>query len=130
MHETETIRAGLQGLIDRRQFTSAALMALLGGVTVTVLGCDSSSSPTAPSDGARAGSVSANHGHTATITSAQLTAGQGVTLDIRGSADHLHTVVLTVAEVGQIASGQRVSKSSTAQSSLSEPLHSHTVVFN
>lgn len=123
-------RQDTDDLIARREFTNAALLALLSGVTVTVIGCgDSYDNPTSPS-GSRTGTVSANHGHAAIITSAQLMSGQAVTLDIRGSADHPHTVVLTMAEVGQIASGQRISKPSSSESSLSEPLHSHTVVFN
>jgi len=120
-------------LCDRRQFTSAAILALLSGVTVTIVGCGSSDdSPTAPSggSGSRSGTVSANHGHTAVITSAQLSAGQSVTLDIRGTADHPHTVVLTMAEVGQVAGGQRVSKTSSADGSASQAVHSHTVIFN
>jgi len=128
-------RPDVATLFDRRQFTNATLLALLSGVTVTIVGCGSSDdSPTAPSggggSGSRTGSVSANHGHNAVITSAQLTAGQGVTLDIRGTADHPHTVVLTMAEVGQVAGGQRVSKVSSSDPSASFGLHGHTVIFN
>jgi len=118
-------------LLDRREFTSAALMTLLSGVTVTIIGCgsDSPTSPTTnPND--RAGNVLANHGHTAVIASAVLTAGNAVTLDIRGTADHPHTVMLTMAEVGQIAAGQRVSKTSSTEGSLAFGTHSHSVVFN
>lgn len=118
-------------LLDRREFTSAALMALLGGVTVTIIGCgsDSTTAPT-PNPNERAGTVTANHGHTAAITNAALSAGNAVTLDIRGTADHPHTVVLSMAEVGQIAAGQRVSKASSTDGSATFGTHSHTVVFN
>jgi hypothetical protein len=72
-----------------------------------------------------AGTISANHGHSAVVTGAQLSAGNGVTLNIQGSAGHPHTVQLSSGEVQQIADGQRVSKvSSTDQS------HSHQVSFN
>jgi hypothetical protein len=71
------------------------------------------------------GSISANHGHTATITRAQLTAGGALGLNIQGSASHPHSVSLSQAEVGQIAAGMRVSKESSADSA-----HSHTVTFN
>ncbi len=131
MSEGTSDRPDVATLIDRRQFTNATLLALLSGVTVTIIGCGGSDdSPTSPSDGSRAGSVSANHGHSAVITSAQLTAGQGVTLDIRGTADHPHAVVLTMTEVGQIAGGQRLTKTSSSEASSSFALHSHTVVFN
>jgi hypothetical protein len=36
--------------------------------------------------------ISANHGHSAVITGAQLTAGGAVELNIRGTATHAHTV--------------------------------------
>lgn len=118
-----------QRLLDRREFTTATLMALLSGVTVTVIGCDSES-PTAPNAGDVAGSVTANHQHSAIITDAQLDAGNAVTLDIRGGADHPHTVQLTMNEVGQIAAGQRVSKTSSTDGSATFGIHSHTVIFN
>jgi hypothetical protein len=69
--------------------------------------------------------VSANHGHVATVTGAQITAGGSVLLDIRGSADHPHTLSLTAAEVAQIGAGARVSKASSTDAS-----HDHTVTFN
>ncbi len=59
------------------------------------------------------------------ITGAQLTAGGALALDIRGPADHTHSVSLSASEITSIAGGQRVSKSSTTSSS-----HGHTVTFN
>ena len=124
--------------LNRREFTSAAVMALLGGVTVTVMGC-SSSSPMTPTDPdpdpggggtGRSGTVSENHGHTATITAAQISAGQSVTLDIRGDGDHPHLVAVTMAEVMQIAAGQEVSKVSSVDQSITTGPHSHIVTFN
>jgi hypothetical protein len=121
--------AEFQRLLDRREFTTATLMALLSGVAVTVVGCDSES-PTAPNEGDVAGNVTANHGHTAVITDAQLDAGNAVTLDIRGGADHAHSVVLTMPEIGQIAAGQQISKTSSTNGSPTFGTHSHTVIFN
>ncbi len=128
-----TVRA-----LDRREFTSAALLALLGGVTVTVVGCSDSGSPTQPGPtppnpggpSSITGTVSINHGHTAVITGAQLSAGGGVTLDISGTADHPHTVDLTAAEVVQIANRQRVTKTASTNPSAIFGPHNHTVVFN
>jgi hypothetical protein len=105
-------------------------MALLAGVAISITGCgdDGPSSPsTQAGGGARdvMGSISANHGHAATVAAAQITAGSSVTLDIMGSANHTHRVELSAGEVSQIGSGQRVSKvSSTDQA------HDHTVTFN
>jgi hypothetical protein len=116
-------------LTTRREFTAQAVMALLSGVTITISGCGGSSSPAGPSapapPGGAAASVSDNHGHTATLTSAEITGGASVTLQIRGVADHPHTVVLTGPEINQIGAGGRVSKTSST-----DVAHNHTVTFN
>jgi len=129
MNETKTL--------DRRTFTLEAALAVLSGVAITISGCGGSSSgpsspsgpaptPTpAPAAGDKVGSISANHGHTAVVVSAQLTAGGAIGLDIRGSADHPHTVELSAADIAAIAANQRVSRSSTNNSG-----HDHTVTFN
>ena len=115
---------------ERRAFTLQSVLALLSGVTITVTACGGGDSPTSPGPGQTSGngvsgSVSANHGHSAVITGAQLSAGNVVTLDIRGTATHPHTVELTVGEVQQIAARQRVVKESSTDDG-----HRHTVTFN
>jgi len=124
--------------LDRREFTVASAMAVLSGVAISVSGCGGGSggSPTTPTtpaaptpapspSGDTVGTVSNNHGHSAVITAAELTAAGALTIDISGSADHPHTVTLTADEVQQIGSSARVSKESTTDAS-----HSHTVTFN
>jgi len=123
---------------SRREFTAASVMALLAGVTVTLSGCGGGSNPGSPNpnpsptptpappaSGDKVGAVSANHGHQATVTAAQITAAGAVSLDIHGMADHAHTVELSAAEVQQIGAGTRVAKPSTTNLS-----HDHTVTFN
>jgi hypothetical protein len=61
----------------------------------------------------------------ARITSAQLTAGGAVSLDISGSAGHPHTVQLSASDVMAIAEGTRVSTTSS-----NELAHDHVVTFN
>jgi len=123
-----------QRALTRREFSAESLMALFAGVAITVSGCDDNGStpgsPTAPSSGDRTGSVSANHGHVAIVTGVQLTAGSGVVLNIRGQADHPHTVELSAPEVIQVRDGQRVSKPSSTDPSPTEGTHQHTVTFN
>jgi hypothetical protein len=119
--------------VDRREFTLAAAMAALSGVAITISACggsDSPSSPTptpnpTPAAGDKTAAIGSNHGHVGVITAAQLTAAAGVMLDIRGSADHPHTVTLSAAEITSIAANQRVSKESTTDAA-----HSHAVTFN
>ena len=120
--------------LDRREFTVAAVLAALSGVTITISSCGGGggTSPTVPSNptpslgpGDKDGSISANHGHVAVITAAQLTAAGAVNLDIMGQATHTHSVQLSAAEVTQISQGTRVSKVSSTDDS-----HNHTVTFN
>ena len=129
-------------LLSRRQFTRESVLALLSGVVITVTGCGSdSSSPTAPTTGGGGngggggggggnstdvnGTVSANHGHVATVTEAHVNAGADVTIDITGNADHPHSVDLTAAQLTQIGDGEQVQVTSTAGQA-----HTHGVTFN
>lgn len=124
--------------LDRREFSVAAALALLGGATIAI-GCGSGSnnpsspSPTpSPGTGSVVGSVSSNHpaAHSAVITAAQLGAGVGLILDISNGL-HSHTVTLAGDQVMQIAGGARVSvASSTNTHSDGSGPHSHTVTFN
>ena len=98
--------------LDRREFTLEAVVALLGGVAITVSGCGGGSSMTNPDPvpsagpGDEVGRVGTNHGHTAVVSAAQLAAGAGFSLQIRGQSDHPHTVSLSTADVTGIAAGQ------------------------
>ena len=112
-----------------RRATLQAILVMLSGVTITIAGCGGDDNPIAP-DGSESGSVSANHNHTAVITSAQLTAASAVVLQIQGSASHPHTVDLTAGEIGQIAAGTRVVKISSTDNSQDFGSHNHTVTFN
>jgi len=118
---------------ERREFALRSVLAMLASVTITISACGDDDSPTSPSPSGgngRTGAVTANHGHTATITSAQLTAGNALVLNIRGSATHPHTVELSAAEVGQVTAGTRVSKVSSTDDSPDAGRHSHVVAFN
>ena len=135
--------------VSRREFTEKSAMAILSGVVISITGCgDSSSSPAQPtptpapapaspsgSSGDAVGVVSANHGHIAIITQAQLTASNVLVLDIDGNAGHPHLVELSAADLAQIGTGVRVVKSASAlvPSDVLYPdveAHSHNVTFN
>ena len=106
---------------------------MLSGVTITISGCgedspstpDPTPTPTPTPTGDKTGSISGNHGHTATITGAQLTAGNDLMVQLTTGEGHTHSVSLTGAEVVQIRGNTRVSKDSTTDAG-----HSHTVTFN
>ena len=118
--------------IGRREFTRQGVIAILSAATITIVDCGGGNSSPAPSPTPNpgggsdvAGAISANHGHTAVVTRVQITAGNAVSLDIHGSADHPHTLALTAAQVGQIGAGTRVEQVSTTDDG-----HSHNVTFN
>jgi hypothetical protein len=110
--------------ITRRDFNRQSLLALFAGVTVTISGC-SDDEPNEPTPIDRAGDIANNHGHTATISAADQSAGGTVNLNIQGAAAHTHQVSLTAAEVLQVRNGQRVTATSTTTLA-----HQHTVTFN
>ena len=119
-------------LMDRRAFNVAWAYALLGGATITIAGCgsDSSPNPNAPNNPPapvtdKTGAVSNNHGHAATITAAQLTAGGALEINIQSTGTHGHTLNLSASEIVQIRDGARVSKESGSTNG-----HTHTVTFN
>jgi hypothetical protein len=126
--------------LSRRKFTQEASLAFLAGVSVTVAACGgggcggggddgygppTSGTPTTLPPGSKSGNVSANHGHSATITAAELQAGGAVSVDIAGSAGHPHLVVLPAQAVQEVRDGRKVQKESTATDG-----HTHTVTFN
>ena len=114
--------------MTRREFTLESALAVLAGVTITISGCGDDDSPSSPSPapgGGLNGTISANHGHTAPISAAQLTAGGMISLDIRGQATHPHTVNISAAQMQTIAARQQVSIVSS-----SDDGHTHTVTFN
>jgi len=118
--------------VDRREFTRLSLLSMLSGVAITVTACGGSSgapgAPAPPPDGSKAGSISANHGHSVTNSSAQLAAGGALVLTLQGTTGvpaHTHTVELTGAEVVSIRDGARISKDSSSSDG-----HTHIVTFN
>jgi hypothetical protein len=112
--------------MNRREFTAEVALLLLGGATITLSGCGGGGSPAASSPPLtdKAGEISSNHGHAATVTAAQLGTGGGLDLDIQGTASHSHMLSLTAGEVVMIRSGSRFEKTCTGGK------HTHTVTFN
>jgi hypothetical protein len=122
--------------LDRREFTAEAVLAMLSGVVILVsesaCGGSGSSSPMSPAPlpptggtGDKVGQISNNHGHSAMVTAAELLAGNQVQLDIRGTADHTHSITLTHDELKNVSGGATVSTDSTTTNG-----HDHTVTFN
>jgi hypothetical protein len=116
-------------LLTRREFTVEGALAMLAGVAITITGCggDDNGSPSAPSTD-KTGTVSTAAGHThtgAVVTSAQLTAGNAITLTLSTVQGHSHTVALSQTDLAQISGGTRVEKTTS-----NDNAHTHTVTFN
>lgn len=117
---------------DRREFTVAAMLAMLGGVSITISGCGKAasfpSSPSTPSTpepvADKAGTIANNHGHAAVITGAQLTAASTLALSIQGTSSHNHMLELSGAELADIREGRSFTKECSGTS------HKHMVTFN
>ncbi len=57
--------------------------------------------------------ISGNHGHVLAVQGADLTSMRDHTYDIHGSADHTHSVTITQAQLGGLATGMTVTVTST-----------------
>ena len=112
--------------ITRREFTLESALALLSTVVITVSGCDDDGTPTTPgtSPSNVTGSISANHGHSAVIPGAQISAGTAFSLNITGTATQPHNVDVLQADLTALQNRQTVTKTSTTNDG-----HSHTVTF-
>ena len=119
-----------ENLLSRREFTLESALAILSAATITISCGNDNKSPTNPTPtptptADKQGTISANHGHIATITGAQLSSPTSITLHLMGQATHDHTVDLTASEVTSIGTNATVSKTSTTDNA-----HNHTVTFN
>ena len=124
------MKAASDAALDLRSFVRGSFLALLGGATVTIVGC-ADSSPMGPTAAPQpviprdvTGTVMGNHGHSAVISGVQLSSNGGLQLSIKGTASHDHIVELSADEIAQVRGGQRVAKQSNGNS------HTHMVVFN
>jgi len=119
----------LRQSLTRREFTLDAALAILAGCVITIADTSCGSSSTSPTPAAAApadvnGVIAANHGHIAVIMGAQITTGSAVSLDIRGTATHTHTVAVSQSDLSTLKNRQPVTMTSTTDAS-----HSHAITF-
>ena len=119
--------------LTRRDFTLEAALLLLAGCVITITdACGGDpASPTTPSPAPTdlTGVISANHGHTAVVTAAQITATSAFALSIQGSAAHNHTLSLSQADLQTLKNRQPISRDSSNDVSATFGPHLHTVTF-
>ena len=118
--------------VTRREFTLEAALALLAGCVITIsdaCGGSKSTTDSTPPPTDITGTVSANHGHVAVVTAAQITATNAVALSIQGTAAHNHTLSLSQADLQTLKNRQPISRDSSSDVSATFGPHLHTVTF-
>jgi hypothetical protein len=123
--------------LDRKEFMKLVLGMTGLGVGVGVVGTAACGSSGTPSNTGTAGNggggnacdtnaptdtISANHGHTLTVSKADVTAGDLKTYSIQGTAAHDHMVTITSASFDTLKTGQSIMLTSTTGAN-----HMHTV---
>src|SRR5262245_1805251 len=91
------------------------LVLIAGGVVGAACG-GSNSGSSGPSGNCLANgthvNIGSNHGHVLAVTIADINAGVDKSYDIRGTADHTHTVTLTAADFASLKQNTGVNEAS------------------
>ena len=123
--------------MDRKTFIRKTAGALLLAVPAyALLSCSSSSDDsisTPPPTGGNPdclangtnSSISSNHGHSLTVSSADVAAGTEKTYNITGSSGHSHSITVSVANFTTLQSNQQISINSTSGGG-----HTHNVTIS
>jgi hypothetical protein len=109
--------------LSRKEFLKLTVILGAGGL-VMACGEDTAEGGNCTQNGAQAGTISSNHGHTATVPAADINANAPKTYSIQGTSNHNHTISLTAEQLAQLAQGQSVTVTSTTDAS-----HAHTVTL-
>ncbi len=113
--------------ITRKQFVSGGMVAAI----VVASGCASDDAEDGDESeggsdcaGGADGNISGNHGHTASVSAADITAAAAKDYDIMGSSAHSHTISVSAAQMGELAAGDSVTVTSTMAAG-----HTHDVTL-
>lgn len=122
--------------MDRKTFLKTAAGAfLITTSTYSLLSCsgsDDSPDPNNPGGGTvnclangTIGSISANHGHTITVSKSDVDAGTAKVYAISGSAGHNHNVTVTASNFSTLKTNQNIQITSTSGDN-----HTHSVTIS
>ena len=123
--------------MNRKTFIKKTVGALLIALPAYSILCCSSSSDDSGSNnngngtanclqnGARASSISGNHGHSPTVSKADVTSGVEKTYSITGSSGHAHSVTVSAANFSTLKNNQQVNVTSTSGDN-----HTHSVTIS
>lgn len=119
--------------MDRKLFLKKITASLFLGIPViSMWGCSDSDVVPTPGPGPNANcldngtnsSIGSNHGHTLSVSAADVNAGIEKTYGIQGSSTHNHQVTVTANHFATLAGNQSVSITSTAAG------HTHSVTIS
>jgi hypothetical protein len=91
-------------IITKRSFVRGSVGVCVAGVMTAACGGDDDDDDTS-SGGACTTQIASNHGHALTVSAADKMTGAAKEYDIKGSADHSHTVSLSAEDFADLASG-------------------------
>ncbi len=122
--------------MNRKTFIKKATGAVLIGIPFySVLSCSGSDDDPTPTPNpmddknclanGTVGSISANHGHSITVSVADVTAGVEKQYDISGSATHDHSVTVSESNFVSLKNNQQISVTSTTGDG-----HTHSVTVS
>ncbi len=119
--------------MDRKLFLKKITTSILLGIPlISIWSCSDSDVVPTPGPGPNANcldngtnsSIGGNHGHTLTVSAADVNTGTEKTYDIQGSSPHNHQVTVTSDNFATLASNQSVVLTSTAAG------HTHSVTIS
>lgn len=119
--------------LTRKEFLSSIVSAVAGTAGAAVLiGC-SDDSPSGDAGIAKsctanggAASIGSNHGHTLTVSAADVNAAVDKTYNIQGTSPHPHMITITAAQFNMLKGSSTASVTVTSTSDGS-PAHTHSV---
>jgi hypothetical protein len=74
--------------------------------------------------------ITSNHGHTITISTADLDSTSSRTYSVAGTSNHDHTITLSPAQLAMLKAGDQVVVTSTVVDAAPYGAHSHDVAIN
>lgn len=128
--------------MDRKTFIQKSAGAMLVALPAySLLGCSSSDSGSDPDpnpdpnpgpggqancvDNGTTAAIAANHGHTLSVSKADVTAGTEKTYSIQGSSAHDHSVTVTAADFTMLQGNDSITLASTSGGG-----HTHSVTVS
>jgi hypothetical protein len=120
-------------MMTRKQFLESAVGLCAASLGLTLFACGGSSVPSPDADDSHpnqasctqhgtTSTIGANHGHVLVVAKDDVVAGAAATYHIKGSADHDHTVDLTVTDFASLQQNRAIVTTSSVDASHSHPI--------